>query len=94
MTCTSYKRYYAISTRGNKDKARMSQPDRSGHLVRKKYAHEFIPKGIGQFIWGKEMNKMPMVQRRWSDYFLSLVQALGRKRICIKLQKDTKDFKR
>lgn len=29
-----------ISTRGDKDKARMSQPDRRVHLVRKKYAHE------------------------------------------------------
>lgn len=68
-----------ISSRGDKDKARMSQPDRSIHLVRKKYAHESVLKGIGQFILEKDMNKIPIEQRRWSDYFLSLVQACGGK---------------
>lgn len=32
--------------------------------MRKKYAHGTIIKGIGQFICEKEMNKVPLEQRR------------------------------
>lgn len=39
-------------------------PSRSGHLVEKKDTHGTIMKGIGQFIFKKEMNNIPLKQRR------------------------------
>lgn len=57
-------------------------PFMSIYLVRNKDAHEAVIKGTGQFEFEKEMNKVPLEQRRGKDSFLSgtLQQASGRKR--------------
>ena len=61
----------------------------SARLGRNKDAHETLIKGVGQFIFEKEMNKVSLEERRESYYFLSgtLRQASRRKRHLNKVSK-------
>lgn len=93
----AYKRYCAGPTRGGRDQARVGPAFQEWTFSEeKRYTHETIMKGIGQFIFEDAMNNIPLEQRRQNDYFPlgALKQASGRKRHLSKAPKRRKGFQK